>query len=174
MIMKNIILNDLMINGNFFFGLEVGLAKKEIEKLLKQPLGTPDIETPDVNYYVVEIKTGVLLTIIFDKEDICFEIKLDLEENKDLNLIVQIEGTAERIDEDISFEKLISIISKLNIEWSFDSKRVYLQTVCVLLKNRLRLYYAFGEKNENDYGLFEIKSILETHRFSQLLSPNDQ
>lgn len=166
--MKTIELNDLITNGDFYLGLKVGLRKDEIERVISKPLGIPDIETTDVNHYIIEMETGINLSIIFDKEDICFEIKLNLEENSNLNLIVQLEGQFERINEDISFEKLITIISKLNVEWEFDERRVYLQTICIRLKNGLRLYYAFGNKLENDHGLFLIGSILEPHKFSDL------
>lgn len=166
--MKNIELNGLVIDGSFYLGLRVGLTKYEIEKILGKRFGTADIETPDLDSYYIELKTGVVLSILFDKEDICYEINLDIEENKDSNLIVQFEQQIERIYRTIPFEKLVATILKLNVEWEFDNKRVYLQTVCIRLKNGLRLYYAFGNKSNNDYGLFSIKSILETHRFSAM------
>ena len=157
---KNVELNDIILYGSFYLGLKVGLSKHDIERILGKPFGNVDIETPDLNFYYIELKNGLVLSILFDKQDICFEINLNLEENKDLNLIIQFEDHLETINPTIPFEKLIAIISKLNVEWEFDIKKIYLQTICIRLKNGLRLYYAFG--NKNDYGFFSIKSIIET------------
>jgi hypothetical protein len=145
--MKNI---ELFINGSFYPGLTVGLTKSEIGKLSGQQLESPDFQTPDVDHYIVKMKTGIVLSMIFDKEDICFDISLRIKENEELN-------------EAISFEDLIA---KLNVAWEFDKKKTYLQTICIRLNNGLRLYYAFGNKDDNDYGLFSIRSILETHKFN--------
>jgi hypothetical protein len=157
--MKKISLDNLLISGSFFPGLRVGLTKQAIEIIIGRMLDKVYLETPDLKCYLAEIKTDYFLTLYFDKNDLCFEIRLDFEKNKDLELIVQFG----RISENILFEKLISIILKSNVEWEFDIRRVYLQTVCVKLRNELRFFYAFGKKDENDFGLFAISSILEPH-----------
>jgi len=166
--MKNIELNDLIIDGVFYLGLRVGLPKNEIEKILGKSLTNADIETPDLLCFYVELVTGLVITIFFDKEDICYEIDLKFEENRHSKLILKVAQRTEKIDSTTPFDKLILNFLKLNLDWAFDNKRVYLQTVCIRLMNGLRLYYAFGSQVDNDYGLFSIKSILETHRFAAL------
>jgi len=164
----NIELNDLFITGKFSELITVGQTKDDIENTLGSPLGVPDIETPDVNLYYLEIKPGLVVSISFDKLNICYEINLALEEDTKTHFFIRLDNNTETIHEHIPFEHLLSINSKLNIEWQFDPKRVYLQTVCVLLNNGLRLYYSFGSKENKDFGLFSIKSILEGHEYTSI------
>jgi hypothetical protein len=166
--MNSIELNDLFINARFFEHLIVGLTKENIEQLLGLEFGDPDIETPDISLYYIKLKSGFDVSIIFDKKNICYEINLDSDENRESNFFIRIDQSIEEINKNTPFEHLLSVISRLNIEWGFDYKRVYLQTVCILLENGLRLYYAFGSKKENDYGLFSIKLILENHELTAL------
>lgn len=156
-------LNNLLVNGEFYPKLKVGQTKREIEELLGLELGSPDIETDDVDYYMARIKTGICLVIIFDKSDVCFEIRLDLDKNEDIGFVIKSDDGVLVIDNKISFETLIAILFQLNIEWVFDKKRIYLQTACVSLGSGLSLYYAFGEKSDNDHGFVSIKSVLEGH-----------
>jgi len=155
--------NDILITGSLYPGLKIGLTKSEIEKVLLLTFGKPDIETPDLEYYLIDTETGIVLTIIFDPKGICYEIKIDFKENKDLNLTVEVGEEIENINEHIPFEKLIEILSLLNIEWEFDRSKIYLQTICIRLKNGLRLYYAFGDRVSDDYGFFSLRLLLETH-----------
>jgi hypothetical protein len=165
--MKNSIeLNDLFINARVFEHLTVGLTKENIEQLLGLKLKNPDIETPDINLYYIDLRSGLEVSVIFDKKNICYEINLDLDENSEANFFIRIDQSVEEINRHTPFEHLLSVICKLNIGWEFDRKRVYLQTVCILLENGLRLYYAFGSKKESDYGLFSIKLILENHELT--------
>ena len=166
--LNSIELNDLFINARFSEHLTVGLTKENIEQLLGLKFGDPDIETPDISLYYIELKSGLDVSIIFDKKNICYEINLDLDENREVNFFIRIDQSIEEINKNTPFEHLLSVIFMLNIEWEFDRKRVYLQTVCILLENGLRLYYAFGSKKENDYGLFSIKLILENHELTAL------
>lgn len=162
------LLNDLFITGRFSELITVGQTKDAIENTLGSPLGVPDIETPDVSLYYLEIKPGLVVSISFDKKSICYEIDLALEESIQTRFYLCLDNNSESIHEHIPFEQLLNIISKLNIEWQFDPKRVYLQTVCILLSNGLRLYYSFGNKENKDFGLFSIKSILEGHEYTSL------
>jgi hypothetical protein len=156
-------LNSLFVQGDIFPGLKVGQTKKEIEFVLGSALGDPDIITPDVTYYVYETKAGVNLVIVFDKNDVCFEIRIDLDKNANAGFVVTLYNASQSINSSIHFDMVIDILRQLNIEWQFDTKKTYLQTVCILLKSGVRLYYAFGEKEANDYGFFSIKSVLEGH-----------
>jgi len=166
---KNIDITDLLVNGSFDFGLKAGITKFDVEKILSKPLGAPDIETPDVDYYYMDMKTGVCLVIIFDKVGICYEMKIKLNDNEKINFVVQIGNKIEKIDDKISIDKLISILAGLNIKWTFDTKRMYMQTAIMLLQSGISLHYAFGEKKSNDYGLFVIQSNLANHEFSGYL-----
>src|SRR5688572_20755108 len=96
---KNIKLNDLVNTGSFLPGLRVGLEKYEIEKLLGKSLGKADIETPDLDWFYVELKSGLELSILFDKEGICFKIDLDVDENEKNDLIIQFDQQLEIINE---------------------------------------------------------------------------
>jgi hypothetical protein len=157
--MNTIELNDLIINGFFPAGLRAGLTKTEIEQVV--PLGDVYIDTPDITQYMVETNNGLCLSIIFDKQDLCVDMRLDLEENRDLDLVIRYEKEEIAIDENTPFEEIIEILAELDIEWAFDTKKTYLQTVCIRLKSAIRLYYAFGSKEVDDYGLFLITSIIE-------------
>lgn len=167
--MKNSIeLNDLFINARFSELFTVGLTKENIEQLLGLKLGNPDIETSDISLYYIDLISGLDVSMIFDKKNVCCEINLDLDENREANFFICIDQSIEEINKNTPFGHLLNVISRLNIGWQFDRKRVYLQTVCILLENGLRLYYAFGSKKENDYGLFSIKLILENHELTAL------
>ncbi len=79
---KNINITDILINGSFDLGLKAGLTKLDVEKILSKPLGAPDIDTPDVDYYYMDMKTGVCLVMIFDKAGICYAMKIKLADNE--------------------------------------------------------------------------------------------
>ncbi|UPK67896.1 hypothetical protein [Chitinophaga filiformis] len=156
-------LTGLIVNGNFYPGLKVGQAKSVVEAVLGIRLSCPDIQTEDVNYYEIEMKAGVCLIIVFDKADVCFEIRLDLDKNRDVDFIINENDIIKAFDASISFDSLICILMQLNVAWTFDKEKTYLQTVCIHLSNGLRLYYAFGDESNGDYGFFSIKSVLEGH-----------
>lgn len=162
---KNVLLNKLFLEGQFGPGIKAGLTKPEIEKLLGHTLTNPDIVTPDVDSYYVDLETGVVLTILFDKKHVCYKVNLDIRENTHLDLVVELEGRVEELSREIPLQSLVQIIYSLNIPWEFDPKKVYMQTVCLHLENGLRLLYSFGKKEENDFGLFSIHSILEPYTF---------
>jgi len=166
---KNVNITGLLVNGSFGWGLKAGLTKFDVEKILNQPLSAPDIETPDVDYYYFDMKTGVCLVMIFDKAGICYEMKIKLSDNEKLNFVVQIGNKIEKINGKTSIDKIVSILSGLNVEWKFDTKRMYMQTAIMLLKSGISLHYAFGEKKLRDYGLFAIQSNMEGHEFPQLI-----
>lgn len=147
-------LTSLIVNGNFYPGLKVGQAKSVVEALLGIQLSCPNIQTEDVNYYEIGLKTGVCLIIIFDKADVCFEIRLDLDKNHDVDFKIDENDIVKAFDASISFDSLISILMQLNVAWVFDKEKTYLQTVCIHLSNGLRLYYSFGDKSAGDYGFF--------------------
>ncbi|KAA2243809.1 hypothetical protein F0L74_15145 [Chitinophaga agrisoli] len=160
--MKKIVLNELFSSGSFRSGLKAGLMKPAVEKQLGKSLeGSYLISTPDVDYYVVEMETDANLTVIFDKARRCDVVKISMKENLDRTLVIQLGEQEEVIDKNTSFDRLIEILLALNIEWEFDRAKVFLQVVCIRFKNGLRLFYAFGNKSENDHGLFEISSNLE-------------
>jgi hypothetical protein len=156
-------LNNLLVNSDFYPRLKVGQTKSEIEAISGIELGSPDIETEDVNYYELKMKTGLCLIVIFDKTDICFEIRLDIDKNQDIDFKIREGDNIRSFNANIHFDTLIDILTHLNSEWEFDKAGTYLQTVCIHLSNGLRLYYAFGDKGTGDYGFFSIKSILEGH-----------
>jgi hypothetical protein len=163
---KSIKINNIIIKGNFYSGLSVGLKKSEIEKIIGNAFKDPDIVTPDLNLYYIVLDTGLILSVIFDDEDVCFKIDLNIGENRNINLFVELDqGAIVEMNEFTTFDNIVTIFSNLNIVWEFDWKNVYMQTVCIRLGNGLRLFYAFGNKSENDYGLFSINSFLETHKF---------
>lgn len=166
--MEKVALNTLLSDGTFYTGIEVGLTKPEVETRLGYPLSDVYIDTPDVNHYLLKLKDGLILSVLFDKKDVCFELKLDLKENRQLNVGLQWDNRWESISEDIPLERLLTILADLNVEWTFDSQRTYLQTLCIRLTNGLRLYYAFGDKSLDDYGFFSIRSLLDTHELARL------
>jgi hypothetical protein len=163
-------LNELFTTGRFSEHIRVGLTQEEIETTLGLRLGSPDIETPDVNLYFIEIKPGLVVSISFDKNNVCYEIDLAIDESPKTHFYLRFGDITEDIHQDIQFEHLLSLISSLNIKWHFDSQRTYLQTFCIFLDNGLRLYYSFGNKKDNDFGFFSIKSILENHRYTTLVT----
>src|SRR5690242_2858245 len=126
---KNIKINDLLSSGYFLPELRVGLKKQDIEKVLGKKLGPTDIETPDLNSFRIGLESGMQLSILFDKEEMCFKINFDLEENESNNLIFQCDQTIEILNENTSFDKLITILSNLSVEWQFDGRKTYLQTI---------------------------------------------
>ncbi|MFD2885330.1 hypothetical protein [Chitinophaga cymbidii] len=154
---------NLFTTGDFYPRLKVGQTKGEMENILGFELGEPDIETEDVDYYLLKMITGVCLVVLFDKEKICFEIRLDLDKNKHIDFMIKCNDHIQRFDSNISFESLIDIIRQMKIEWEFDKRRSYLQTICISLKNGLKVYYAFGERSADDYGFFSVKRVLEGH-----------
>lgn len=171
--MKNLNLNDLIVKGHSYIGINVGMSKIEIEEVFGKPLGKCDIVTDDVNYYLVQIRRELLWTLVFDKEDICFEIRLDLEKNENLHFYIEIRDKLKMVNNEMKLDDIIDFLSSFNINWQFDSKRIYLQTVCILLKNGLRMFFSFGDKESNDYGLFSISFLLESHKyFTQQLPPD--
>ncbi|WP_423735445.1 hypothetical protein [Chitinophaga caseinilytica] len=161
---KDILLNDLLINGLSRLGINVGMRKAEMETALGAALGKSYIETPDVVCYLVELKDGITWTINFDNQDNCYEIKID--ENRPINFLVSLGEERVKIDNTTTFDKLVEILHSLNIDWEFDEKRMYLQTACMRLDNGIRLFYAFGEKGDGDYGLFSLHFLLETHNYN--------
>lgn len=163
--MINFKLNELIVTGVLPLGFSVGMQKNEIEMILGKHLDEPDIVTEDVYYYLVQMNEGAIWTLIFDKEHICFEAKLDFDENPFIDFGIQTEMGIEKITKETSFEKLVNILSYLKIDWCFDSKRTYLQTVCILLQNGLRIYFSFGDKEDNDFGLFSISALMESHKY---------
>lgn len=129
--MNNIELNDLFINARFSKSIKVGFTKDNIEQLLGMRLGKPDVETPDVSWYYFELDSKLIVSLNFDKNEVCYEIKFKFKENKKANFFIRLEQGIEDINEEMPFDHLLNIISNLNISWEFDRKRVYLQTVCV-------------------------------------------
>lgn len=138
--------------------------KHEVEAILGKILDVAYLETADLKCYVVEIKTYCFLNLYFDNNEVCFEIRLDFDQNKGLVLILN----SEKITENISFMNLMDIILKSKVKWDFDSHRTYLQTICVRLGNGVRFYYSFGDKDMGDFGLFLITTILEPHRLTNV------
>ncbi|NML37489.1 hypothetical protein HHL17_09835 [Chitinophaga sp. G-6-1-13] len=166
--MNKVALNTLIRQGVFYGDLKVGLTKQDVESRLGHPLNDVYIDTPDLSHYILEMKDGQMLSALFDKKDVCFELKLDLEENKQVDIGLQWYDHWESINEDTSLERLLTILTDLNIDWEFDGQRVYLQTLCIQLNNGLRLYYAFGEKAQGDYGFFSIRSLWDSHELTRI------
>lgn len=162
---RNVSINSLLVNGSFDLGLKAGLTKFDVEKIPGKPFGAADIETPDVDYYYVDMKAGVCLVIIFDKAGICYEMKIKLTDNEKINFVGEVGNKIEKINSKTSIDKIVSILSELNIEWKFDTKRMYLQTAILALESGISLHYAFGERKVKDYGLFAIQSNMENHEF---------
>jgi hypothetical protein len=158
------LLNDLFLDGQVVPGLKPGLSKSKVEEVLNMPLEDRSIDTPDLDYYYVELPCGLVLSMQFDKDEICFEIGLDLEQNKTMNLILKIDEYIEKVSEDITFDALITILFKLNIDWHFDIKRTYSKTVCIHSKNGVKFYYSFEDRVKNDYGLFSLRLLLDGHK----------
>jgi hypothetical protein len=166
--MEKVALNTLICDGTFYAGLDVGLTKQEMETRLGYSLSDVYIDTPDVSHYLLELKDSLTLSVLFDKKDVCFELKFDLKDNRQVEMGLQCGNRWESITEDIPLERLLTTLADLNVEWTFDSQQVYLQTLCIRLNNGLRLYYAFGEKSQGDYGFFSIRSLLDTHELARV------
>lgn len=154
-------LNNLLVSG-YFDNLRLGQTKQQLEEALGRNIGNPDIETPDADYYEVDTEAGVTLVIILNKAGICFEIRLDFDKNESVKFVVDLyKGKLQQLKRDVSVDILVDVLSRLGIEWEFDPKKIYLQTIVFRLNNGLMLYYSFGERKNRDYGFFSIKSALE-------------
>jgi hypothetical protein len=163
--MTEIKLNSLVVDGISSLGFDVGMQKHDIETILGKSLGEADVETDDVSCYLWEMDNGIVWSINFDKEDTCFEIKLDFDEQAS-NFYIELAGQKECIDNTTTFERIVEIFCSLSLDWQFDIKRMYLQTACVRLPSRARLYFAFGNKKSSDYGLFLLSFLHESHKFN--------
>lgn len=154
-------LNNLLVNGCFDC-LKPGQTKQHLEEALGRSIDSPDIDTPDVDYYEIDTEAGATLVIIFNKEGICAEIRLDFDKNESVRFVVDLgKGKSQQLKRDVSVDVLVDVLCSLGIEWEFDPKKIYLQTIVFRLANGLMLYYSFGEKKYRDYGFFSIKSALE-------------
>lgn len=142
------------------------MSKVYIEEILGRSLGQCDIETGDLRLYYVEGEAGIIWSFYFDLEDICFEIRLDCKENEATRLIINLHGKYTVINKDTPFDTLVSTLAELGLDWFFDVKRMYFQTACLNLANGLRLFFAFGEKADRDYGIFSFTFLLETHSYN--------
>jgi hypothetical protein len=166
--MNQIELVQLLNEQIHFEGLKVGLSKYDFEQILDKNLSDPAIETPDLTLFYIKLKSGITLSCSFDLSNICFDITIDFELNESLKIVFQDITKEEQIDKDSSFDWVISMLAKAKTNWEFDRKRIYRQTCCIRIKNGLRLFYAFGDKKGNDFGLFEIRSISENHPLTTL------
>ena len=157
-------MNDLLLTGVLAPGITAGMTIQEINALLHQPLDQPDITTEDVDLYIIDLKGGPTVQLSFDKEQICYDISISAKYNGETTLFVDIGSDRIQIREEIAFTDLISIFQQLGIDWKFEKKRIYLQTVCVYLGNNVNCYYSFGRKEQNDFGFFDIRCLLNGHK----------
>lgn len=159
-------LDSLIIDGISVLGFNTGMSKSEMEEVLGESFGESYIETEDLTCYLWERDNGVLWAIYFDKKDVCFEIKLNFDENTLPEFSIELKGQRKIISNKTTFEEIVETLHCLKLDWRFDVKRMYLQTACIHLPSGGRLYFAFGNKEDGDYGLFSLSFILESHEFN--------
>lgn len=91
---------------------------------------------------------------------------MNVDENDSSNFYIRLGRQSEKIDDKTTFERIVDILSCLNLDWQFDTKRMYLQTACIRLPSGIRLYFAFGDKEVGDHGLFLLSFLLESHELN--------
>ncbi len=158
--MKIININDVIFQGHFDNQLKAGLSKGNIENLPSKTFIFSH-EFGDGTCYYFDCQNDIELTILFNNQNIAFEIKLDIDDNwyhkKAISFIY--DDKIIKLKE-ISFDELVEFFDKMNIKWTFDKSKIYHQTICMKLSNDLRLLYCFGDKKNNDYGLSKIISTI--------------
>lgn len=146
----------------FNHGLRVGMSYEEIKELQKQAF-TLSYSFPDGYHYFFQTLEGLNLNILFDKNWIACEIFLDFEENEESQFYLEHLGSRYEIRENMRLDDFIEFLSICQIEWNFHRNNTYLQTICLQLKNNIKVFYAFGDKSAQDFGLFRIKQSLDGH-----------
>jgi hypothetical protein len=158
-------LNEFILSGVLTPGITAGMTKDEISDKLNLPLDKPEIDTPDVDIFLVDLTGGIVVQLSFDKAQICYDISISTKYNEDTALFLEIDGVKMEVKEEIAFTDLTSIFERLNIDWTFNRKQTYLQTVCIDLGKGMHCYYSFGRKEDNDFGFFDIRCLLEGHKW---------
>lgn len=146
----------LMGSGNFDRSISVGMNKKGHEKSLEFSHDFGDGES-----YFFEVAGAFCLNVLVDLEGTIFRIDLDLDDNS----IARFKGrdTVLETSHEVDFLSLLEFFERNEYAWRFQKEATYLQTVGVRLDKNVIVFYHFGSKEDNDFGLGKLVSFLPGH-----------